>query len=406
MKAVGLIVEYNPFHNGHFYHIHSSKEKTNADVVVCVMSGYFLQRGEPALLPRRVRTMMALEGGADLVVELPYIFSSQHASWFARGAVSILSELGVDTLCFGSEHGDVYPFLELAKFLQNHEKTYNSLIKEYSSKGLSYPNAAAQAFSALEPEKSWPDLTKPNNILGFHYVRALRELHSSVQPETITRKQAGYHDVQISEHEIASATSIRRSLINEKMPPSAIAHTIPETTRLQIERFLKHGDQLYEWERFYPYLQEKILASSLEYLARIYEAEEGLEHRFVSHIKQQPSFHDFMKACKTKRYTWTRLQRLAVHLLTGTEKQEATTALSPGKADHIRLLGMNKTGQAYLNKVKKHVGVPLLAKMTKRKTAQQKLDERAALAYYMPLSPSQRILKWKEEYELPPVILS
>ncbi len=406
MKALGLIVEYNPFHNGHAYHLQASKEKTKADVVICVMSGYFLQRGEPALMPRRERTLMALQGGADLVVELPYIFSSQHASWFAKGAVSVLHHLDADVLCFGSEHGDIQPFLDVLAFLQTNDKIYNQYIKEFIYEGYSYPKAVSLAFLKLEPEKDWPDLTQPNNILGYHYIQAVHDLKSSIKPETIRRTKAGYHDQHISEKSIASATSIRRSLIDQGEKPGDIGHTIPVPTRILMETYLKKQASFFDWEQYFPLLQAKTLTLSPSYLEQIYEAEEGLEHRFQSFIKTHDSFQSFMSALKTKRYTWTRLQRLAVQTLTGTTKTEANEALLTSQADHIRILGMNKTGQSYLNRIKKHVDIPLITNLPKQKTPQQKLDERAALAYYSPLPPNKRNTKWKEEYQLPPVFFS
>ncbi|MFB4162555.1 nucleotidyltransferase [Alteribacillus sp. JSM 102045] len=406
MKALGLIVEYNPFHNGHAYHLHSSKIKTNADVVICVMSGYFLQRGEPALMPRRERTMMALQGGADLVIELPYIFSSQHASWFARGAVSVLDHLGADVLCFGSEHGDIEPFLQLLYFLQANDEIYNQYIKQFIREGCSYPKAASLAFLKLDPDKQWPDLSQPNNILGYHYIRAVHELGSSIKPETIPRTKAGFHDQQVSDKAIASATSIRRSLIELEKSPAEIAHTMPKTTRTQMEMYLKDNTSFVHWEHYFPALQAKTLTLPPSFLEQIYEAEEGLHHRFRSLIKKHNTFESFMSALKTKRYTWTRLQRLAVQILTSTTKTEADEALIHQQADHIRILGMNETGQSYLSRIKKQVDLPMFTNLPKQKTPQQKLDERAALAYYCPLSTSQRVAKWQEEYQLPPVFFS
>ncbi|SDG94637.1 Predicted nucleotidyltransferase [Alteribacillus persepolensis] len=405
MKALGLIVEYNPFHNGHAYHLQASQEKTNADIVICVMSGYFLQRGEPALLPRRERTEMALRGGADLVVELPYIFSSQHASWFAKGAVSILHHLGAGVVCFGSEHGQIDPFLQLADFLDQNEHAYNHHVKQFINEGYSYPKAASLAFRALSPDTSLPDLTQPNNILGYHYIRSIRELKSNMKPETIARHTAGYHETQISQASIASATSIRRSLINHQQTPEDIKHTIPSTTKHIMQAYESSGNDYFHWEQYFPLLQAKVLTLPVSFLAQIYEAQEGLEHRFSSHIKLHNNFHAFMEAFKTKRYTWTRLQRFAVQLLTGTTKAEAQTALQPEQADHIRILGMNEKGQSYLNHIKKQMEIPVYTKMPREKTPQQTLDERACLAYYSRLTPKERTAKWKEEYQLPPVRL-
>ncbi|RSL29610.1 nucleotidyltransferase [Salibacterium salarium] len=405
MKTVGLIVEYNPFHNGHYYHIEAAKEATNADAVVCVMSGYFLQRGEPALLPRRNRTMMALQGGADLVVELPYIFSSQHASWFAQGAISILDHLGVDTICFGSEHGEITPFLKLVDFLETQNQPYNEYIKAFSKQGYSYPKAASLAFSKLEPDKDWPDLSQPNNILGYHYIRAVNDLNSSMTPATIKRAKAHYHDQQLSGYSIASATSIRRSLIEQHQSPDSIREAVPFSTYQSLSHFFKYEGSFYNWEQYFEFLQSKTLTLSSAFLSEIYEAEEGLHHRFQSMIKTHTTFHSFMEALKTKRYTWTRLQRFAVQVLTGTLKSEATEAIQSKHADHIRILGMNQTGQAYLNLIKKHMELPVFSTLPKHKTPQQQLDEKAAMAYYIPLTPEDRKIKWKQEYEQPPIIL-
>lgn len=404
MKAVGLIVEYNPFHNGHLYHLEASKKKCAADVVICVMSGYFLQRGEPAVVPRRERTRMALLGGADLVIELPYIFSSQHANWFARGAVSALHHLGVNFLCFGSEHGQVSSFEQLIHWLEEKEGAYERAIQTNIAQGYSYPKAAALAFETLKPDASLPDLSKPNNILGFHYLKAIRELNSPIVPETIPRKQAGFHDETIPSENVASATSIRRALLSNESLHS-IQHTVPLTTKQELAAFIQREKQFYEWERYFSFLQGKILTTPFKHLSSIYEAEEGLEHRFYKKIKNATSFQSFMEAVKTKRYTWTRLQRFAVQILTGTTKEEAMRALEKGEVDHLRVLGMNEKGRAYLHRVKKHVAIPIYTNVPREKTIQQQLNEKAALTYFLPLSPKERLKKWKEEYSLPPVMI-
>ncbi|SFP04093.1 nucleotidyltransferase [Salibacterium halotolerans] len=403
MKAVGLIVEYNPFHNGHYYHLQTSREAADADVVICVMSGYFLQRGEPALLPRRERTEMALQGGADLVVELPYIFSSQHADWFARGAVSILDQLGAGSVCFGSEQGSIEPFLNLFDFLQARRTEYGRRIREYSSLGYSFPKAASLSFQHMAPGAHLPDLSQPNNILGYFYTKAVNELGSSMRLQTIQRMTAGYHDDQLSGTDISSATSIRRRLIGNTGAPETVEQALPAPAYRYLRNYLHSGSPLFEWEKYFPYLQAKALTLPASWLEEIYEAEEGLHHRMQSVMKRNSTFHEFMHAFKTKRYTWTRLQRFATHVLTGTSKAEAAAAMETGQADHIRLLGMNKTGQAYLNTIKKQVDIPMISSLPKDKTPQQKLDEKAAAAYYLPLPPDERRDRWRSEYEQPPL---
>ena len=177
MKVVGVIVEYNPFHHGHAYHIKKAKEMTDADVVIAAMSGDFLQRGEPALVSKWTRTEMALLGGIDLVFELPYAFAVQKADTFANGAVSLLGAAGCDTICFGSESGTIDDFYQTYHFLNKNQALYNEGIQKYIELGNSYPKSLSLAFQELSPSDNLLDLTKPNNILGFQYVRAAEEQH-------------------------------------------------------------------------------------------------------------------------------------------------------------------------------------------------------------------------------------
>src|SRR4051812_18291343 len=172
MKAVGIIVEYNPFHHGHAYHIKKAKETTGADLVIAAMSGNFLQRGEPALVSKWTRTEMALNGGVDLVFELPYSFAVQKADTFAKGAVSMLIAAGCDSICFGSESGNIEDFYHTYHFLKKHQLQYNHAIRQYMDQGNSYPKALSLAFQSLESTENIIDLSMPNNILGFQYVKA------------------------------------------------------------------------------------------------------------------------------------------------------------------------------------------------------------------------------------------
>ncbi|HHY20854.1 MAG TPA: nucleotidyltransferase, partial [Bacilli bacterium] len=167
MKAVGIVVEYNPFHNGHLYHLQQTKVKSGADIVIAIMSGSFLQRGEPALVSKHARTKMALRAGIDLVIELPYAFSTQKAETFARGAVLLLDALQASEVCFGSEAGDITPFEQLIDFLRDREAEFNEQLKHFLQEGCSYPKANALAFSSLNPNKTMLDLSLPNNILGY-----------------------------------------------------------------------------------------------------------------------------------------------------------------------------------------------------------------------------------------------
>jgi len=232
MKAVGIVVEYNPFHNGHFYHIQETKKVTGADLVIAVMSGNFLQRGEPALVSKWARTKMALEGSVDIVVELPYAFATQKAEVFAFGSVSLLHALGVESICFGSESGDIQAFLQTLDIMKTKREEFDDFIQTSLKEGKSYPRAAADAFQSLQISQSAVDLSQPNNILGFHYIQAIHNLKSKIKPFTIKRTKANYHDPYMVDLNIASATSIRNTLFSksDSLDLEPIQTVIPDTT--------------------------------------------------------------------------------------------------------------------------------------------------------------------------------
>ncbi|MFB4158595.1 nucleotidyltransferase [Geomicrobium sp. JSM 1781026] len=399
MKAIGLVVEYNPFHNGHLYHLQKSKEDADADVVICVMSGYYLQRGEPAGFDRKTRTEMALSCGADVVVELPYTYSTQHASLFARGSISILDGLLADAFYFGSESGDIDSFLALDAFMIEHEQLLQHHLRQGLDEGYSYPRAQAYAFNLLHAPASYPDLSQPNNILGYEYVKATRELGARIQPQTITRIGSGYHSEQLDDAlTIASATAIRKTLHSEGK--SDVGAYMPA----YCERAIQH-QPLITWADYYPLLQHVLLTTAPDHLGEIYEAEEGIHHRLIAAAKQARDFQTFMETVKTKRYTWTRIQRLLVHVLTNTSKDDMRASFGESCTPRsVRLLGFTETGQSYLRSIKKTTALHLYHRPPRQKGAQERLDEKAAIAYYSHAHPDERVERYKEEYG-PPVVV-
>jgi predicted nucleotidyltransferase len=405
LKACGIIVEYNPFHNGHYYHLHESKKVTNSDLIIAVMSGNFLQRGEPALISKWARTKMALAGGADLVIELPYVFASQKAEIFANGAISILSALAADTLCFGSESGDIQEIQRTIQLLDEKSKDFNHFIKQFLLKGNSYPKSASLAFKKLDGSENFLDLSSPNNILGYHYVKAIQEQKSAITPYTIKRKNAGYHDPAFGEDNIASATSIRKALEKGNGTDLAsIEKVIPNETLQVLQEYRANYGVLHTWELYYPYLQYKILTSSPADLQEIYEAEEGLENRLIQAAKSSTSFNAFMNAMKTKRYTWTRLQRLCVHVLNNIKRTDIQT-INLTKANYVRILGMSQIGQTYLNQIKKSISLPLVTTISQFNDPMLSIDLKAASTYTFGYPSSIREQKLKEEYSTPPIRL-
>ncbi|MGD6848667.1 nucleotidyltransferase [Rossellomorea aquimaris] len=403
MKATGVVVEYNPFHNGHLHHLRETRIASGADVVVAVMSGHFLQRGEPALVSKWARTRMALEAGVDVVIELPYCFATQHAEIFSRGAISLLDSIGCESFCFGSEDGDIDTFEKTVLFIEANRERYNTYIRRFIQDGMSYPSALAKAFQTLGNGDSVIDLSKPNNILGFHYMEARNQIHSTLKAYTITREAAGYHDQHFSSPSIASATSIRKSIFSSEGDHNIDSY-LPSTSVSQLTQYQLEYGGFHRWENYWTILQYKLLASSREELKDIYEIEEGIENRMMECVKTSTSFKEFMTKLKTKRYTWTRLQRMLLHILTNTRKEEMRSRhISPS---YIRLLGMNKTGREFIHSKKKEMPLPLISKLSSANQSEIELDVRAAEIFSLGLkNAAARKKLLHQEWSQPPVII-
>jgi predicted nucleotidyltransferase len=403
MKAAGVIVEYNPFHNGHFHHLTETKKMTKADVIIAVMSGNFLQRGEPAIVSKWSRTKMALSSGADIVIELPYSFATQHAEVFASGAVALLDAMRCTSFCFGSESGDIDVFEQTVEYLHNNEEIYNTFVKKFIKEGMSYPSALSKAFQSLETPEELVDLSLPNNILGFHYLQSRNAMQSDMKAFTLGRKNANYHDEDFSDDAIASATSIRKEIRNKEGQVETVNSFVPPATMRELEEYQNTYGILHDWERYWDCLKYKIISSSGEQLSAIYEIEEGIENRLIAAARSSSSFHEFMETVKTKRYTWTRLQRMALHILTNTSKTEMGTGRSP---EYIRLLGMTTKGRKYLNQYKKKLSLPLVSKLGAAEYEGISLDIRAAEVYALGVrGAAQQQLLLQQEFKQPPIYL-
>ncbi|MBM7647233.1 putative nucleotidyltransferase [Bacillus ectoiniformans] len=402
MKTVGIVVEYNPFHNGHHYHVQEAKRQTGADVVIAVMSGHFLQRGEPALVHKWARTKMALDHGADLVAELPYYFSTQKAEVFSFGAISILQELFCDTFCFGSEDGRIEPFIETEKKIQAASASLEPLIHAYMKEGYSFPKAQTLARNQVFSEGLPLDLSQPNNILGYHYVKANNMLNANMTPYTIKRQAADYHETELGSGTIASATSIRKQLISsgsDHVEP--IAAYVPKAVSQQLQDYLTTYRVFHTWERYWPFLQYRLITSTPQDLSLIYEVTEGIEHRLKEAAHHSKSFNEFMEAVKTKRYTWTRIQRMLVHILTNTSREEMLARSK--EVEFIRLLGMNTKGRNYLNTIKKDCRLPIISKASAHKKLLAQ-DLKATEVYALGLPPHSYDSLMLNEYKQSPII--
>lgn len=372
MRSVGLITEYNPFHNGHLYHIENSKRITEADTVVSVMSGSFVQRGEPAVIDKYSRTAMALAHGVNLLVELPTVYACSSAENFSYGGIMTLERLGVDAVCFGSECGDVNILSYIAELLLNETPKLSSIIKDKLASGLSYPKARNDAlceyitdFESIYSRQIIEQvLSSPNNILGIEYIKTIKKYNLSIVPYTIKRIGSDYHETQLITS-VPSASAIRNifqkaeassneSLINA-MPEdvyttlrASVGRNFPIciddfsvmlTTKLQ---YLIHAD----YTRLTDYLDVNI-----DFANKILNVFTGFE-----------TFTQLIEKLKSKQLTYTRVCRSLLHILLEITDENAFKYNAADTVPYIRLLGFDEVGQVFLNAAKKKCEVPIITK--------------------------------------------
>jgi predicted nucleotidyltransferase len=353
MRAVGLITEYNPFHNGHLHHLRQSLAVTGAEVSVAVMSGHFLQRGEPALVDKWRRAEMALAAGVDVVIELPFPWACNSAPHFARGAVQALGALGgIDALCFGSEAGEIDPLRRCAELLATEGKTVAAETAALLRQGVNYPAARARTVAALDAAAALL-LETPNNILGLEYLRALSETASPIVPFTIFRTGAGYHNEEAI-GEIASATGIRRMLgegrgVEPYLPPAV--HEI-------FVGALAGGGGL-DFEHLHRLLLARILRAP-ESLAGLYQIEDGLAERLFAAALESSCYDELVDSINARHLTRTRIQRLLAYVLNETRRDEMDAFLEAGPL-YLHLLGSSDKGRAFLAANRKVRTLPLVA---------------------------------------------
>ncbi|NIK75667.1 putative nucleotidyltransferase [Paenibacillus castaneae] len=367
MRTVGLIVEYNPFHNGHLYHLQQSRKLTSSEAVVAVMSGHFLQRGEPALLDKWSRTRTALEAGCDLVIELPVAYATQAAEWFAYGAVSLLEATGVvDSFCFGTESGELGPLLQASEVVANETPAFKSILKALLQTGISYPSAYSSAVAGYLTKQGHASAAQfpfalPNHTLALHYLLALKRIGGSMEPFTITREKAQYNQAHVSDSQIASATAIRKLLLEQRSLNEARPF-IPDSTYRTLEQEWLAGRCPISWEPFTKTLLHSIITHSPTQLASLHEITEGLEHRIRNALPKlaNQQFDEFLDILKTKRYTRTKLQRALLAILLGHTKEDFTAAKLSSGIEYIRVLGFSEKGKLLLRRMRKSAKLPVL----------------------------------------------
>ncbi|TJY43230.1 nucleotidyltransferase [Cohnella pontilimi] len=410
MRTVGVIVEYNPLHNGHLYHLQQSKKITGADAAVAVMSGHFLQRGEPALADKWARAEMALRAGCDLVLELPVAYSAQAAQWFAYGAVAVLDATGVvDTLCFGSESGDLQALDSAAEALTDEPgelaERLSALLKEGRPYPAAYTAAAQQLLAARGRAELAFALEQPNHTLGLHYLIALRQLGSRIAPFTIRREKSGYAQSDITDAAIASATALRR-LLTVSGSWEELAPYVPATTLAILVREAQAGRAPVDWESFARPLFHELLRSDAAELSTFAEVTEGLEHRIRRIFEDLGDFKvgALLDRLKTKRYTRTKLQRTLLRILLGHRKQQLTPEKLASGVEYIRVLGFTPKGRELLHLMRQSASVPVITSAARGHWAFLELDARASAIYALAFRHPDPAAALRD-YKQPPVMI-
>lgn len=357
MKTVGLIAEYNPFHNGHEFHIKKAKEITGADRVVVVMSGDYVQRGTPALMPMQLRAASALVSGADLILMLPVRYATSSAENFAYGAVAMLDQLGcVDALCFGSEAGSLHNLITIAEILVDEPKSYRAFLQTALKQGLSYPAARSLALYAYTKDMTLKEaLEMPNNILGIEYLKALLQLGSSIQPYTIPREDSGYHSTNL-DSSFSSATAIRK-LMDKDAFPESLATYMPEKAYHLLKA--KHGTRFpITADDFSLLCKQSLLRETKDSLLQYEDMSKDLAYRILGHLDEFVTFTGFCEVLKTKEITYNRISRALLHVMLGIRKQEFKS-----RPHFARVLGFTKQGTEIMTEIKRKGSLPLVTKL-------------------------------------------
>lgn len=402
MKITGIITEYNPFHNGHLYHLEKAKNLTKADGIICIMSGNFVQRGGPALIDKWQRTNMALQNGVDLVIELPTVFAVSSADFFAKGAVSILNSLGVvNNIVFGSECGEINKLMHISRILANEPEKYKILLKENLRTGLTYAKARENALSQYinsDSKNISQILSSSNNILGIEYIKALINLNSKITPLTITREGSNYNDINLSPT-FSSATSIRKYL-KDFNSLSELKNTIPEPS-FKILKDLNDTNYSFTFEEdMFQFIKYRILLNCVNF-NNLFEITEGLDNKIIKEIHNSNSYNQFILNIKSKRYTYSKISRLLTYIYLGFDKYE----INPKNFENLlyaRVLGFNETGKKMLSLIKNTSNIPLITKVPKYfDNNLLKLDIQATKAY----SNLNSSIDSRSDYLKSPIIL-
>lgn len=355
--AVGIIAEYNPFHNGHLYHLEKVKELVKDEPIILVISGNYTQRGILSTIEKYDKADLALTYGVDLVVELPFQYSTQSSDFFAKGSIEILNHLGCDKIVFGSESNDVEFIIKLAN-AQLYNKEYGLLVKRELDKGLNYPTAMSNALKEIAGNT----VNLSNDLLGLSYVKEIIKNDYKIEPITI--KRTNRYDEEKLNEKISSATSIRKA-IEDKIE---IKDNVPIET---LDKLVNINNK-----KYIELLKYKVLSD--KFLDKYQTVDEGIDNKLRKEILESKSLDELIKKVKSKRYTYNKINRMFTHILCSFTKEE-NNYLKETK--YIRVLGFNNKGKKHLNKIKKEIDLPIITNINKENIKLLELELRVDNIY-------------------------
>lgn len=368
MKTAAVIAEYNPFHNGHQYQLEKIRQMHQADYIIVIMSGDFVQRGAPAILDKYTRAKMAIACGADLVLELPVIYALGSAEYFALGAVYLLNALHtVDILHFGSESGDIAILQELAALYTHSPASYTLLLQNYLKAGLSYPSARAKASidhfkqkdASYDSSAIEAVLAAPNNALGIEYCKAILRLQSSISPSTIQRVGAGYHETQIYNCSDYPSASAIRNILSHEPDLKKLSTLIPDAALSVCQ---EKSTVLLTENDFSSILHYKLLMQENRDYTEYLDVTSELSNRIAKHLQEFTTIDSFCNILKAKNYTYTRICRCLFHILLDI-RQHYPLSASASMPHYVRVLGFRKSATPLLTKIKENSDITLLSKL-------------------------------------------
>lgn len=364
MKIAGIIAEYNPFHNGHRYHIEQTRKITGADFIIVVMSGNFTQRGTPAIMDKYSRARMALENGADMVIELPSCYACASAEFFADGAIALLDSLGcVDYVCFGSECGDIELLRPIAEILATEPDDYREMLKAELKNGATFPLARNRALIHCIPSFAENEniIGSPNNILGIEYMKSIIRRQSRIKPVTIQRTGSDYHSQRFSQ-QFSSSLALRHSL-DSQGNLDLIRGQVPENVFSIMENNFEKTYPVFPRD-FSAMLKYKLLVEETNGYTDFVDINDDLSDRILKVLYQPYDYEQMCEILKTKNLTYARVSRLLCHILLNLRKQDMEDYKANGTVFYARVLGFHDDGRGLLKTLQRTSSIPLITKVT------------------------------------------